>query len=357
MSDKKKEKLSRRDLIQALGIGGLGAALVAYQNCSPVAFDRNQITKNSGGDTATPTPFPDNDDDCIRSGKVSDAPICEINGNRINGEVLRSQAQPGDLFTVAFEHRILTNLHTVSYFDQDLGAIAQKNIFTVEIGANPTAGQYHPIASSNLTQDNKLTDLYIFDSQTCELLRWHRFSSNSQNASVMMVADDAWITQSRSVKVVVRDALHGYWGEDFTFSSLNAIPYSNQVATFDANLPYGGSTLHRPYIGSNATGGQGDLGQAHAPHIRIINDNRIEVTQGNLNMRHGVVNNAHYINGAALYDQHGHFISNYAETNVSRAGTHNFIFDGLSLSARGIREIRAVTFDTFNGYLMGFKRI
>ncbi len=350
---KSDKEISRRKLLKTLGIGSLGAAMLAYQNCSPEPF--NIPGKNNSSSEPDPlgTPAPD----CIRNGQVADSPICEAGTFKINGQEVLTQSNPGNLAAVALEHTIRIKFYQVLYFDQDTKNLQPKDIFTVGVGPNPDFAIYHPVANGSLSQENKLTDIYVFDASSCELLRWHRLSSSSQKPFVMMVADPLWAVQGRQVKVVVRDALHGYWGEDFTFSPATASAYGSAVATYVNTVPYGGSSLDLPYIGDSAAGGQTPLGQAHAPHIRRINDSLVEVTQGDVDMRHPRVDTSHYINGCALYDQHGQLIAQSDYSGIARTNNHLFRFDNLNLSSRGIRELRAVTFDTFNGYLMGFKSL
>jgi hypothetical protein len=107
----------------------------------------------------------------------------------------------------------------------------------------------------------------------------------------------------------------------------------------------------------SATGGQGDIGVAHAPHFHTVTNTQVQCTLGPVSGRHGRGGPDHYIASGLLFDQNGNLLALQAEQMYADALNHNMVFNNLDLAGRGSRILRAVLFDTYNGIMQGFLKL
>ncbi|MBX9767215.1 MAG: hypothetical protein K2X47_08090, partial [Bdellovibrionales bacterium] len=95
----------------------------------------------------------------------------------------------------------------------------------------------------------------------------------------------------------------------------------------------------------------------HAPLLNRVSDNEITLVLGGPTP-HDRYAEDHYIHGAVLYDQNGHLLSAPVFVRYKEASPGPLMtFKNLKLSERGVTHVRAVVFDTLNGYLQGFLKL
>lgn len=361
MSDNERKKIQRRDLLQKLMVVGAGTAtLVGFQNCSPVGFraKKREVTEQlSQEPTTAPDVFDTEQFSCRVPGLIPDYPFYH-DPNKINDNPVYSQANPGNLASVASEHRISVGYHRENFLNPDSGQVEAQSFLTVDVGSSSNSP--HPVGNSNFNNNNTLADIYVFEkiADNYQLIFWKRFGASDFRASSFFLLDQATVNRSSQLKIIARCTLHGYWSEDF---SLGQAPssYSSAVPSHNSSSPFGGTDLFRPYIALGANGGQSGLNSTqHSPAINVVDNNTVEVYMGSSGARHPALDNSNYIAGAYLFDQNGHQLAPQQVLNINRAnGSHVFRFTGLNLSGRGVKILRSVCQDTFNGHFMGFKQV
>jgi hypothetical protein len=353
------ESLSRRKLITALGMIGAGAVAAGYQGCSDVGFNSNMGDSSnlSSGDPdpgpSDPLPTDPNLPACMRPLNLYDAPTLPPS----NAEAVRVlTTNPADVTFVtapaagiAADHHPNARFYKVDHFEhQSGGAQKVQHLLTVDVA--------HQIASNSFSNLNFITDILIYRQNNTELLHWKRVGSGDKSAHTMIVLDPALVAASAKLWVVVRCLTHKFIAQEVDLGQA-PLDYATSVGNFVAGTPFGGSTVHRPYVSVNATGGQGNLGTVHSPHFHSVNNGEVQVTLGPVTGRHGRAGENHYICGGALYDQSGNQLSWISEVTYAEAVSHNLVFSGLNLSGRNVKYLRAVVFDTTNGILQGFYKV
>lgn len=349
-----KGRINRRKLLQALSLGGIGASLLAYQNCSNVGFGSAMEASlgSQSVDPDDPTSPTNPNPSCQRPLNIYDLParVPAAGPALATFDGLPVAAASG-------EHALNAKFYSARHYDLSAGN-AQKTqyLLTVDIGLNPAAGNYHPVASSNFANLNLLSDVYVYRKDNAQLLYWKRFGGHDQIPSAMILLDEALVTDGAKLLVVARCLQHGFFSQlvDLAASPLN---YATAVPAFQAGTPFGGTTAHRPYISLSATGGQNDIGVAHAPHFHMISNTQVQCTLGPVNARHGRGGPDHYIAAGLLFDQNGNILASEAEQMYAQALNHNLVFNNLDLAGRGVRALRAVLFDTYNGIMQGFLKL
>lgn len=349
--------MNRRKLLQALSLGGVGSVLLTYQNCSNVGFgaadsaskglDYNPSTPTDPDDPTIPTPTPPA---CMRPLNIYDLParvpvtnsaLTMFNGNAVT-------AAAGD-------HDTNAKFYSVPYYDHATNTQSVQHLLTIDV-ANPANGNIHPIASSNFTNLNLISDVYVYRKDTGALIYWKRFGANDQIPSAMMMLDAALVSAGVKLLVVAHCLQHGYFMQTVDLAQA-PLAYSTAVSAFVEGIAFGGSDIHRPYVSIDATGGQNDIGSAHSPHFHTVTNTQVQVTLGPKNARHGRGGPDHYIAGGVLLDQNSNILSMFAEQTYAEALNHNLTFSNLDLSGRGVSRLRAVLFDTYNGILQGFFKL
>ncbi|HEX4923277.1 MAG TPA: hypothetical protein VFV50_04295 [Bdellovibrionales bacterium] len=334
------KRITRRDALTGLAaIGGTSAIMLGYQNCgSPTAFEAQ--SRGTGG--------PCNPDG---GGFNSQPPVCESGGDILGGVQVRAP-NPGDI------HTLRVRLFDPEYFSHQTSALRRQTFITVDVGANPDAGGYHPTDYTNVRDIHAITDIFVIRRDTCDVIVWKRFSNGDQEPFGLMMIDPALVAARVELKVVAVCSRDGMFGINVPLGSYPVSNYAGVVGTFDPNRPFGSSTLKYPYIAASATGGQGNIGPLHAPALTRVSDDVVQVILGPPAASHGRFAENHYVNGAALFDQNGHLLSQPAIVRYSDSGTTAagplITFNNLRLAQRGVTQMRVVVFDTYNGYLMGF---
>ncbi len=332
MGSKKKNQISRRSLIKAAGIGSLGLMApkmaLSAEECNPDLVDNPTYNPGTGS---------------------------------INGEPILTQTSPGEFGAVALKHNISVHFHSMLAFVNNSTAEETRSFLTVEVGPNPDIGVYYTGNANVFSDIEELTDLYIFDASTGVLLYRREFGGGENTYSTMISLDPNYVAQSRNLQIVVRSSKYGLWGRSF---SLGVAPenYATRLSTYDAALNFGGSSVNLPYISRSATGGQGtaeNIGDIHRPSINVSGANVILRLGGdaNGNGRHPQINESHYIMGGAIFDQSGNLLSTPQTIRYADAVNHQIVFSNVNVANRGTKTIRAVVFDTLNGYLMGWADI
>lgn len=349
-----KNLLNRRKLLQALSLGGIGASLLAYQNCSNVGFGASSKGSFDPAsiDPDAPVPPPNTNPSCNRPLSIYDLParVPVVTGNLTALDGMTIAAASG-------EHTINAKYYRTQYYDPSAGnAKKWQHLLTIDIGANPAAGNFHPVANSNFANLNLLSDVYVYRQDTSELLLWKRFGSHDQIPSAIMLLDEILISGAVKLVVVARCLQHGFFSQIVDLAQ-QPLDWATAVGTFQTGQPFGGSTLYRPYVSLNATGGQGDIGYLHAPHFHTVSNTQVQCTLGPVGARHGRYASDHYIAAGLLFDQSGNILALQAEQMYSQALNHNLVFSNLDLAGRGVRILRAVLFDTYNGIMQGFLKI
>ncbi|MEQ1877626.1 MAG: hypothetical protein ABL958_13360 [Bdellovibrionia bacterium] len=334
MSDK---KITRREALRIAGGAGLaGAAILGFQNCGNNANFEQASLKSDCGFKATP-------------------PVCESGGDYLDGQQVQT-APAGDI------HNMQVRIYNPQYFDQTAVAFQNQCMMEVQVGSDPAAGQYHPIDYTNLKRVHAITDIFVIDRASCQTVLWRRFNNSDREPSTLMMLNEQLASSSSKLKVIACCSVHGFFGVNVDMATYPVTDYNTVVGTFNAALPFGGSTLKYPYVARSATGGQGDLGVLHAPLVTGINNMDVEAVLGGTGSPHGRLAENHYVNGGALFDQNGHPLTEISLIRYGDAGTAAtgpvVKFSNLNLSARGVTSLRISVFDTYNGYLMGFlKRV
>ncbi len=360
-SPENKNILNRRKLLQALSLGGIGSALLAYQNCSNVGFSAVEssskglsIDPDDPNDPGLPTEpgTPNPNPACIRPLNIYDlpahVPVTNAALTTFNG--MTAAAASG-------EHSANAKFYRAPYYDNSTNTQRVQHLLTIDVGTNPAAKMFHPVANSNFANLNILSDTYVYRKDTGALLYWKRFGSHDQIPAAMITLDDALVTGGVKLLVVTHCLQHGYFSQTVDLA-LPPQEYSTAVGTFAPGTPFGtGSSLYRPYVSLDATGGQDDIGAGHSPHFHNVTNTQVQVTLGPVNARHGRGGPDHYIAGGVLFDQHGNILALQAEQTYAAALNHNMVFNNLDLAGRGVKILRAVLFDTYNGILQGFFKL
>lgn len=376
MSDNQPKKPSdlqrRRGLIQA--IAGIGATILAYQHCAPAKFvsrkkdrpdDPKPFCEENPLDPSC-QPVVDNVD-CRPEDFPFDYPYYDLFGE-INGHEVLTQQNPGSQSAVAGEHRLNVGYWHVDHYDQrNQRTDNRKYLLTVDVGASPNAGNFHPIPSFG--EDNAISDIYIFadERQTASngaitgslrLLHWKRVGAADFRPSALFVLDQAVVTARSKLVIAARCTMHGFWAQEFNLASQNSASYAQAVPAANTAVKFASTNHFRPYVAGAADGGQNLSGAQqvlHTPTIQVVNNDQVQVFLGSSNIRHGAEGDNSYVTGALLFDQDGNRLAEHQFLNLSRAtNTHVFTFNGLQLSQRGVRRIVAICQDTLNGHMMGF---
>lgn len=283
-----------------------------------------------------------------------------LKGRTINGQVLHTQEDPGAGGN-PFEHQIQATLYKVTHYaHENASANNVTHVLTVDVGTIPDSGVFHPMDQSDMYAGNRIDCIMVFveTGAACDqLVYWRKFSTQDQSPSTMIVLDPALL--GSKLRLVAKCAQHGYWGTDLNLALTTPVEYSTAVNSIDGQLPYGGVSLRRPYCtgAGVATGGQGDIGPVHMPEITVVDNNTVMVTQGDDAAKHPVISATHYVAGAIIYDQNGNPLSTAESIVFGSTDFSQVIFTNLHLFERNVKSIRAVTFDTLNGLLMGFKTL
>lgn len=334
-----KKFITRRDALKGLSLAGAaGTIALGYQNCggNPAVFKSGETSSGS---------------EVCKESLASRVPTCEASGNILNGKPVNA-ATPGD------EHALLVRLCAPTHFDHAAGASKTQHLLLIDVGSDVTVGSFHPTDYRDFKVVHSITDIFVVDTNTCRIILWKQFSMGDQTPSAFMMLDDEHVQSGKKLKVIAACSTHGFFGLDVDLGTLGMTNYAEIVAPFNQALPFGGTAQHPfPYIALSATGGQGDLGVLHAPLLVRLNDNEMTVILGG-STPHDRYGDDHYIHGAALFDQNGHMLSapvyvRYREATPGPLMT----FKNLKLSERGVTHVRAVIFDTLNGYLQGFLKL
>jgi len=279
-----------------------------------------------------------------------------------------TQASPGTMGAVAPEHAI-----SISYFKavafkvgSTNGQTETRHLLCVDVGMAGAAGVYHPMEANGVDARNTITDIYVFDQADNSLLFWRKLSGNDVAPWAMFIVPEAVQMRAPKITVVARCSAHGYWGQDFDMS-VTPTPYATPgvVGSHDFSKLYGGATVMRPYtsavdpaINKEATGvTQSGLGEYHRPNIIKVSDNRVEAfLGGSLSMAgsHDRFEDKHYIAGGLLFDQNGNQLGKTEVILFSEAPQKKVVFTGFSLAAEGVKTLRVIMNDTYQGRFMGF---
>jgi hypothetical protein len=355
--------ITRRQLINSLGIASVGAVALTFQNCSNASFstvEGGSVTGlggggGGGGTGPTPTPNPSPTPNvCNRPLSIFDAPARAPQSVAGIGTVNGVSVSPANN-----QHDLNATFYVAPFYD--VAAAVQKNqyILTVDVGSNPGLGQYNQISSNNTSNINIITDIYVFRNDTGALVLWKQVSASDLVPSAYFLLDPALVAAGAKLTVVCNSIQNGYFGELVDLSQA-PVAYSTAVGTFNPTLPFGGSSLHRPYVAVNASGGQNISGAnlpLHSPDFVQVSNTEVRVTLGPSAAKHGAYADDHYIAGGMLFDQNGNLLARAAELTRASAANHLLIFSGLDLAGRSVKDLRVVAFDTFNGMLSGFKKV
>ncbi len=341
------QSLSRRKLIKGISVLGAGTAISAlYQNCADRAFQSNTADLASSG--VTPLSCPTTDPNVIKP-----LPVCSREGNLLDGKPVQ-KALPGD------EHELKVKYYKAKHYSHALAAETTQPILTIEVGANPAEGLYHPLDFHDFKNVHAITDLFVIDKMNCEIVLWKRFSTSDQESFAYMILPQDLVERNAELKIVASCSTHGLFGVDYSLMDGNLSDYSSVVGTFNQTLPFGGSTLKFPYLSVEATGGQGNIGPLHAVAIEKISNDEVHAILGGT-QPHGRYGENHYINGGVIFDQNGQMLTQISLIRYGEAGSSStgptLKFTKLKLAERGVTHLRIAIFDTYNGYLQGFLKI
>ena len=318
--------LTRRDLLKGFAAAGVGTTILKPE----VLLAQEQTCSNF-----------------VDPSKMSHAtPVLSLNGTMLNGEIVYTQATGPA--AVAAEHKIDVKFWRTPLYGAT-ATVLTRHLLTIDVGANPAAGTFHPMSSSPFTEINTLTDIYVFNKATGGLLYWKQLSAGDEEPATMIVLNEADVTAQRTLTVVTRCSLHGYWSAEITLT--NPLQYATAVPIANDGLIFSGTSLRRPYSPADAatSGGQG-LGDLHRTRFNILNNNQVSVRLGDTDTSHPH-EPGHYIMGAALYDQNGNLLAPMEiirfSQNITTVG-----FDRLNLSGRGVKTLRCVMLDCLQGLVM-----
>ncbi len=356
-------KISRRQMINSLGIASVGAVALTFQNCSKAAFSQNDLDSlsqqgNPGlGPNPNPTPGPNpgpTPNICNRPLSIFDAPakapVSVAGIGTINGRsVSPSNAQ----------HDLNSNFYVAPHLDHSTGLQKNQFILTVDVGANPALGNYNKTSSNNTVNIDIITDIYVFRNDTGVLLLWKQVSASDLTPSAFFLLEPSLVSAGVKLTVVCNSIQNGLFGETIDLAQA-PLAYSTAVTPFNAAVSFGGSTIHRPYVAVDASGGQNLSGNnllLHTPDFFLITNNEVRVTLGPSAAKHGAYADDHYVAGGMLFDQNGNLLCLASEHTRASAINHILIFSGLDLAGRTVKDLRVVIFDTLNGMLSGFKKL
>ena len=320
--------MSRRELIRILSIGGVGATALAYQNCSNMkgtAFGSNSSASLS----------------------------CDFDIYNDSASLL---SKPDGLVAGAGEHDLNAAFYYANYFDQLTQVQRRQYLIAVDVGTYPGGGQFHPISNSNTASPNIISDIYVFLDRDGSLLLRKRFGAADDTPSALFLIDEALVAAKEKVTVVAHCLMHGYFAQSLDLGQ-SAQNYSMAVTPFIAGTLFGGSSLRRPYVAYEATGGQGNVGVLHAPDFVVVNATNVQVTLGAPASKHGRFAENHYVAGGVLYDENGNIIALASELTYAQAANHLLNFTGFDLAARPVKTLRVAVLDTYNGIMTGFYRL
>jgi hypothetical protein len=342
-------KLNRRTLIKSLGLSALGGGILSYQNCSKVGFSNT---------TSDSTNKKKEKDDCTTDLSIFECPAkpptAQAGVLKLDGYDVKSVTGSTDTMALALNPN--AKHYKAPYFDHVLNMQKDIHLLTIDVGLDPANGIYYSVAGNDYSDLIFLTDIFVFNQATGDLLHSRRIGSSERIGSTMIVLDEALVTAQTKLTVVSHCLSNGYYSQvvDLAQPSLD---YSTAVATFVPGAAFGGSSLLRPYISVDATGGQGNISSLHSPHFFSVSNTEVKVTLGNHASKHGAFAENHYVAGGALFDQNGNLLSLMAEQTYAQAANHELIFNNLDLSGRGVTHMRAVVLDTLNGILQSFHKL
>lgn len=376
MSETNDKKLNRREIVKyaaLVGSGFLGA--VVFQNCSNVRFAPagnldlgsngaaggvdDIVNGGAMGGGGNPNTMPGEPGSVTNPGvcfsgscisKAHDYPYINQTHTDLNGEPIATQANPGVYASVKADYQLNINNYSLMHYDQDTKtATNQKYLLTID-GS-------HPMNGASFGASNMVTDIFVFEVGKCALLYWTRLGTSDKKLSTTIILDQVLVNQGANLNVVLRSTKHGVWSQSYKLSAATAMPYSGAVAAWQSGVPFGGSSLERPYNPQDANGGQVGLNVAlHTPTIKVISNDEVQACLGPLGAAHDRLAESHYVTGAALFDQNGNILDDVKCLNYARANAdHSFTFKNLNLSGKGVKTLRVIVFDTFNGMMVGFK--
>ena len=340
-------KINRRGLLKGMSIAGVGSALLAYQNCAPsVEFASMKSSGQNDGLGNEDPNNPNDPSDCVRSLSIYDSPakLPYMNAKSKITTVLPNPT--GE----AAAHSPNAKVYKVPYFDHATSSQKDQYLLTVDVA--------HPVSSSSLNDTNIVTDVYVINPalQTNSVLFWKRFGGNDEHASAMFLLDSALVQQMPQLVVVVHCLMHGFFVQPLDLSD-TPLDYFSAVAPWQQNTAFGSCDLKRPYVSVNATGGQGNLGAGHAPSFLTVTEDKVEVVLGAPNAKHGRAGSNHYMAGGYLYDQNSNLLSKMSELSYANAADHKLVFEKPKLMERGVKALRVVVMDTFNGHFQSFLKL
>ena len=333
MSERKKKQqglITRRGLLQ--GIAGAGAGLATSQALSlPITYQSDVPCSNQY------VPF---------SELAHAYPSYQSLSNSINGHPIRSQGSTGSMAPVAPEHRIQAEFYSAPVYVGN-GDIETRHMLIVNVGNNSNTP--HPIDDGNFSELNTISDIYIFNNSSGELLYWKQFGGGDPSPSTMFILDETDVSAQRTLKIVARCSMHGYWSEQVTLSS--PLSYSSLLPSPNSSEIMAGTSLDLPYSpASRSTDGNQGLGNLHRIRFNIQSGNdQLSMQIGSGHPHQG----SHYIMGGAIFDQSGNLLAPIGHILFSQNSTM-VGFDRLQLSNRGVKTIRGVIFDSLQGYIMTF---
>lgn len=339
-------KLSRRGLVQGLGLAGVGTALLSFQNCGTFDVMKGSSVDASSGPSPTPTPQV-----CNRPLSIFDTdstlPAFPNNVTPV----------PPVASGLALDHHPNANVYSVPYFDHFTNTQSTAYLLTIDVGPNPAGGELHATASSNSNTTNIVTDVYVLNgSNNNELLFAKRFGGSEHTASAMFILPEALVASQAQLFVAVCCLTHGFFVQTVDLS-VAPMSYSAAVTAFDSTKAFGGCNFLRPYVSIDATGGQGNIGNIHAPSFVSVTNDQVVVTLGPSSSKHGRFGEGHYIAGGVLLDQNSNVLAPIAHQSYAQSANHQLVFSGFDLAARRVTSLRVIVMDTFNGYLQSFKNI
>lgn len=350
-------KLTRRQLINTASLAGIGTIALSFQNCQNASFNTPSLDDGSivnPSSTPTPSPTPAS---CNRPASIFDAPagapVAAAQVATINGKAVNPANAQHDLNSV---------FYIVPFHDHAIGAQRNQHLLTVDVGGNPAGGMYNQLSSNNTMNVDLITDIYVFREDTGVMLLWKQLSASDLRPAAMFLLDPAWVTAGLKLRVVCNSIQSGYFYEMVDLAQA-PVAYSSAVPAFNAAVRFGGSSLHRPYVSINASGGQnmvGATGIQHAPNFISVTNTQVQVVLGEnsaLRPKHPAIGDDHYMAGGMLYDQNGNILALASEITRAAAANHLLTFSGLDLAGRNVRDLRVVVYDTANGMLQGFRRV
>lgn len=368
---KKQSQLARRELLRKAGMAvGLGAISIPLQNCGVKNGIDFKQTKNETSasncapvDPLIPDVLPDDRSLDDNRNKIGDLPVYEVT--------------PGDEKDVQAK---CFSMDHYRYSDPDSAAINDATSYILLVGAGPNplnavAPVYAKMLFSAAGSFGGASELLLYKVGETQPRYRRILSAGDLIPETMFVLDDSTLLNSEAYIVVKYG--QAYYRRKITLAPQ---PYSDFInaKTNNPSVPFGGvSSVTRPFIAGRglATGNQGDLGSLHAPLIRVF-EKDINVIMGGKANRHGRFAENHYIGGAALFDQNGHALgpisniiygSNHSSTDAGYLASHGFMglpndvsettFKNVDLVDRGVRVVRAVMFDTAQGYIMSLQKV